>query len=228
MKEIIRTTADLAAACAVAKERGVLALDTEFVWMRTYRPQLGLVQLGAGRDAVWAVDCLTGLDPAPLKALIEDGAVVKILHDARQDLTLVHHYTGALPRNVFDTQLAAAFADHPSGMGLQKLLMEELDVGLAKTETRTDWMQRPLSEAQVGYALDDVRYLPELREALLARAGAFGTGAWLAEELGSLEDGGQFADPEPSEQWKRIRLRRGTQLDRSGFAVLRAVAAARE
>lgn len=226
-KVIIRTTTELEAACAVAYERGVLAIDTEFVWMRTYAPQLGIVQIGADEGHCWAVDCMTALDTSALKALVEDASIVKILHAAKEDLQLVNRYTGALPRNVFDTQIAASFADFPAGIGLQKLLQDTLGVGLAKTETRTDWTQRPLSDAQVRYALDDVRYLPELRLELLRRTESFGTRAWLEEESVSLEDRGLYVPRAPEEMWARIKTRR-VRLDGRGFAILRAVAAVRE
>ena len=227
MMNVIRITAELEAACARARETGVLSLDTEFVWMRTYRPQLGIVQIGSDAENCHALDCMTGMKTDALKELIEDESIVKILHDARQDLTHLHHYTGAVPRNVFDTQLAAAFAGFPAGIGLQKLLMEAVDVGLPKTETRTDWTQRPLSEAQVKYALDDVRYLPALREELLKRADALGTRAWLEEELTKYDDASLCDDYDPNEVWKRVKTRR-VRLDGRGFAVLRAVASLRE
>ena len=189
MDEMIRTTAGLEAACTQCRAEGILALDTEFVWRRTYLPQLGLVQFGC-RSACWTLDCLTGAHVDALCDLLEDARVVKILHDARQDLVHMKHYTGADPKNVFDTQVAAAFAGFPSSLGLQKLLFEAIGVGLAKTETLTDWLKRPLTEAQVRYALDDVRYLPELRDELLKRAEAFGTRAWLEEDLQRFDDPG--------------------------------------
>lgn len=226
MSDIIRTTAELEAACAGSRRSGVLALDTEFVWRRTYRPQLGIVQIGTG-EGCWALDCMTGMDVSALKALVEDGSVVKILHDARQDLTHLRHYTGANPRNVFDTQLAAAFAGFPGGIGLQKLLFEACDVGLPKTETCTDWTQRPLSEAQVRYALDDVRYLPALREELLRRMDGFGTRAWFEADARAADDPVQYGDYDPEELWKRIKLRH-IRLDGRGRAILKAVAARRE
>ena len=95
---IIRTTPELDAACARARTAGVVALDTEFVWTRTYRPRLGLVQIGTP-DACWGLDCLQGLNPTVLGDLIADASVTKILHDARQDLELLWHYTGAKPQN---------------------------------------------------------------------------------------------------------------------------------
>lgn len=226
MGDLIKTTAELRAACEKARVCGSLSLDTEFVWMRTYRPQLGIVQMGA-EDDCWALDCLTGMDVSDLKDLIEDPSIVKILHDARQDLTHLWHYTGAKPQNVFDTQLAAAFAGFPRGIGLQKLLFEACDVGLPKTETRTDWLQRPLSEAQVKYALDDVRYLSDLRRELLRRTDELGTRKWLEEDLLAYNDGLQYEDYDPDRLWTRIKLHR-IRLDGLGRAVLRAVVAKRE
>ena len=159
---IIRTTPELEEACARARAAGTVALDTEFVWTRTYRPRLGLVQIGTPSEC-WGLDCLQGLNPAALGELIADGSVVKILHDAHQDLEILWHYTGAKPQNVFDTRCAAGFAGFASTIGLQKLLQDAVGVGLAKTETCTDWTQRPLTDAQVRYALDDVRYLARER-----------------------------------------------------------------
>ena len=223
---IIRTTPQLDEVCSHARATGVVALDTEFVWTRTYRPHLGLVQIGTP-DVCWGLDCLQGLKPESLGDLIADSAVVKILHDAHQDLELLWHYADAKPRNVFDTQCAAGFAGLSSKIGLQKLLQDVLDVGLSKTETCTDWTQRPLTDAQVSYALDDVRYLPELRQALLARADALGTRAWLEEEQGKYDDPAWYANADPHEAWRRIKTGK-MRFERRHFAVLRAVAAARE
>ena len=226
MGDLIVTTAALEAACEAARSGGYLSLDTEFVWRQTYLPQLGIVQLGAGGECR-AVDCAKGLDQSPLGAAVADECIVKILHDARQDLALVKRYTGASPKNVFDTQLASAFAGFPSGIGLQKLLFEALDIGLAKTETCTDWTRRPLSEAQIRYALDDVRHLAALREELLRRADGLGTRAWLEEEMTRYNDVALYDECVPSEMWRRVKLRRA-KLDRRGFAVLRAAAELRE
>ena len=223
---IIRTTPELEDVCAKAHAAGVVALDTEFVWTRTYRPRLGLVQIGTPDDC-WGLDCLQGLHPAALGDLIADPSVTKILHDARQDLELLWHYTGAKPQNVFDTQCAAGFAGLSSKIGLQKLLEETLNVGLAKTETCTDWTQRPLTDAQVRYALDDVRYLAELRQALIARAESLGTRPWLDEELKRYDEPGLYADADPQAAWRRIKTAK-LRLEPRHFAVLRAVAAVRE
>jgi ribonuclease D len=225
MDGIIRTTPALAAACAQCRAEGLLALDTEFVWARTYLPRLGLVQFGC-RDACWALDCLTGTSPAPLGELLADASTVKILHDAHQDLDHLRHYTRAFPRNVFDTRLAAGFAGFSSTVGLQKLLEETLNVGLPKTETLTDWCRRPLTASQLEYALDDVRYLAALRRDLLARAARLGTAAYLEEELRSFDDPARYADPDPDEVWKRVKG--AGRLVARERAALRALAAVRE
>ncbi len=224
---LIRNTPDLKEACDALVAGGVAALDTEFVWRASYRPHLAIVQM-AGADGVCrALDCQLGTDVAPFAAVVSDPSVVKILHDARQDLDLIHHYTSAAPVNVFDTQLAAGFCGHPANLGLQKLLYEVLDVGLSKTETCTDWSQRPLTDAQVRYALDDVRYLVALRTALLAQCDAFGTRAWLEEDLLKYEEPDAYGDVEPDEMWKRVKGS-ARRLPRRGLAGLRALAAVRE
>ena len=224
---LVRTTPQLAAVCAKAREGGFVSLDTEFVWKRTYRPILGIVQLAGADGDCRALDCLTGVNPGPLGELVADPGTVKILHDARQDLEHLRHYTGAAPRNIFDTQLAAAFAGFPSGMGLQKLLFEAIGVGLPKTETLTDWSCRPLSAAQVEYALDDVRFLARLRDELVKRAEARGTLAWLEEDLLRYDDPAIGEDPQPGEMWKKVKCGRA-RLDGRARAALQELAATRE
>ncbi len=224
---MIRTSQELADVCARLRAEGVAALDTEFVWRATYRPRLALIQLGAKDGTSWAVDCQLGFAPTPLAELLADPNTVKILHDAHQDLEHLHHYTFAKPVNVFDTQLAAAFAGLSAGLSLQKLVAEIAGVTLPKTETVTDWTQRPLTEAQLAYALDDVRYLGDVRAALLARADALGTRAWMEEDMLRYENPAAYGDPDFNELWKRVKCGR-TRLTGRHFAILRALVATRE
>ncbi len=225
---LIVVTQDLEAVCRQAKEAGVLALDTEFVWRNTYFPRLGITQLGIDREHCFALDCIPALNTASLKATVEDASIVKILHDARQDLNLLHIYCGAVPQAIFDTQVAAIFAGLPPHYSLQNLLADVLDVHLPKTETCTDWLHRPLDRAQWMYALDDVRYLPALREELLKRAESRGMRAWLEEEM--VLQCNQIAEGigVPETNWKRIRPRRGGAFDRRNYAILRELCAVRE
>lgn len=224
---MIRNQQELKEVCERLASEGLVSLDTEFVWRNTNRPLLCLVQLGATDGTSWTVDCLTGLGTEPLAALIRNPDVVKVLHDAHQDLDHLFHWTGARPQNVFDTQLAAAFAGFPARMSLQKLLFEAIDVGLPKTETVTDWSQRPLTPAQVEYALDDVRYLAKLRTVLLAKADELGTRAWLDEESAIYDNPDWYGDADPEDAWTRIKCGHA-HLDRRGFAILRALAVVRD
>ena len=224
---LIRNTPDLKEACDALVAGGVAALDTEFVWRASFRPHLAIVQMAGANGVCRALDCQLGTDVAPFAAVVSAPAVVKILHAAHQDLELIHHYTGAVPVNVFDTQLAAGFCGHSANLGLQKLLYEVLDVGLPKTETCTDWSQRPLTDAQVRYALDDVRYLVALRQALLTQCDSFGTRAWLEEDLLKFESPEAYGEMEPDEAWKRVK-NASRYLRPFGLAGLRAVASVRE
>ena len=193
-------------------ETGICAVDTEFVWERTYMPALGLIQIGANRDLTGLIDPLAPLDTAPLAALISNPQVVKILHDARQDLWILYKYCGALPTAIFDTRVAAGFCGMQSTLSLAVLHEELLGVTLSKSATRTNWLKRPLSDEQLDYAVDDVRYMPELREILLERVTARGRESWLQEELDALADPELYGDPDLREGYKRVkgagRLRR--------------------
>ena len=219
-------TSDAALAPVVARLRadGLAALDTEFVWTRTYFPRLGIVQLAAADGTAWVVDA-SAAGPA-LAELIADPRTLKILHDARQDLTLLASVTGAAPRHIFDTRLAAGFAGLATTVSLKQLLRDLLEVDLPKTETRTDWCRRPLTPAQLDYALDDVRHLGRLRETLLARVDERGATAWLEEELRLYDDPGLYAPPDPDAAWQRIRG--GSRLAPHDQELLRPLAAYRE
>ena len=223
---MIDTTDSLASLIEQARRSGCVALDTEFVWERTYYPKLGVVQLGWSEEDIHLIDVLAVDDLAPLGRLLEDPDVVKILHDAQQDLTILRRATGGRPQNIFDTQRAAGFAGLRSSISLVGLLRAVLDVDLPKTESRTDWLRRPLSKRQTAYALDDVRYLPALREALLDRVAQKGHLDWLGEELAAYDDPTLYDEKEPQEQYKRLS---GTgRLGLKDLAVLRELAAWRE
>jgi len=226
MKAWMQTAEELSEGCGELRRQGVAALDTEFVWMRTYRAEMGIVQL-AGRDGTGgAFDCRAEAGTEALAALLEDAGTVKVLHAAPQDLFHLRHYCGARARGVFDTRLAAGFCGLGGGLGLARLVQALLGIELPKTETRTDWTRRPLSAAQLAYAMDDVRYLARMREMLLERAEALGTAAWMAEEMPVCEGGEAREDPPPEEAWRRVHG--AGRLGRRELAALRELAAARE
>ena len=136
--EMISAPAALRTLVDRLQEEAVLAFDTEFTWERTYYARLGLVQIAAADGRSFLVDPLAAGDLAPLGELLANARIVKILHDAPQDLMILRRATGVAARNVFDTRLAAGFAGLASTLSLANLLAETVDVHLAKAHTRAD------------------------------------------------------------------------------------------
>jgi ribonuclease D len=203
-----------------------VGIDTEFIWERTYYPKLGLIQLALSDEECFLIDPLAIRDLTPLGRLLIDPDVVKILHDAPQDLMILHRVTGVVPQNVFDTRVAAGFSGLSSTISLADLINNLLDIDLPKTETRTNWLNRPLNSSQVDYALDDVRYLRALRVLLLARIIVPEIRDWLRQELELLSLPESYELP-PDDQ-RYLKIKGNGSLDRRGLAILRILAGWRE
>lgn len=224
--EIITTQVALEQAVQAWLELPCLALDTEFFWERTFYPILGVVQVASDADHCYLIDAVQIQDLSALAPVLASGDIVKILHDAVQDLSILKHATGAAPTNVFDTRLAAGFAGLPSILSLQALLRDVLSVDLPKTETRSNWLRRPLSASQLCYAANDVVTLPELRERLLARCASELVRGWLHQEMARLNDPTLYNDHDPREMYRRVKGH--GRLKARPLAVLREVAEWRE
>ncbi|MEW6445065.1 MAG: ribonuclease D [Pseudomonadota bacterium] len=217
-REPLRTLTDGLAASPV------LGLDTEFLRERSYRPQLCLIQI-ASAEAQACIDPLALEDLNPLAARLADERQTKILHAAGQDLEVLHQQLGILPTPLFDTQIAAAMCGLGEQMGYAALVERLFGIPLDKTHSRTDWSRRPLSEEQVRYALDDVRYLPEAHARLCDRLRTLGRLDWLEEDCAAQLDPARWT-PQPLEAWRRVK---GWQrLPSPAFPRLRQLAAWRE
>jgi ribonuclease D len=223
---MITTQTELQALIARARAIDAVALDTEFVWERTYYPRLGLIQLALSDEECFLIDPCALTDLSPLGELLGDPAVVKIFHDAPQDLTILYQATGAVPQNIFDSRLAAGFAGFAATLSLGNLIKELLDIDLAKTETRTNWLRRPLNPKQIDYALDDVRYLRAVRVLLLARILNPTVAGWLQEDLKIYNEPG-FYQP-PADENRYLRIKGAGNLNRQSLATLRELASWRE
>ena len=199
----------------IAEPPAIIGLDTEFIRERTYWPQLALVQIALGDSAedILLVDPLVPGMCDALAPLLADASVLKVMHSASEDLVAFKHACGVLPTPLFDTQIAAALAGVGGGMGYQKLVQAVADVALAKGETRSDWLRRPLSAAQLEYAADDVLHLHALHRHLDATLQAQGRSAWLQEDCARLLAG--VADDE-GERWPHLALRSAQFLDLAG------------
>lgn len=161
----IRDDQTLAEHCQSWRELPFVALDTEFMRVDTFYPKAGLIQVGVGEHA-YLIDPLLIGDWQPLADLLDDTAVVKVLHACSEDLEVLLRLTGKLPQPLFDTQLAAGYLNIGFSMGYSRLVQEVLGLDLPKGETRSDWLQRPLSDTQVSYAAEDAVHLAELFSAL--------------------------------------------------------------
>ena len=214
----------IAELCLRLAEEPYVCVDTEFMRERTYYSRLCLVQLAGARDAV-AIDALApDIDLAPVFDLMNDPGVIKVLHACRQDLEIFHDRTGAVPAPVFDTQVAAMVCGFGESVSYDALVHNLTDTRIDKGSRYTDWARRPLSDAQLAYAISDVTGLRQVYEILCDRLRTSGRADWLDEELAGVTDPGTYAI-DPREYWRRIKVRNRSP---RFLALVRELAAWRE
>ncbi len=222
--ELVDTDEGLARLVASLREAGSFGYDSEFIGEHSYHPKLCLIQV-ATPETVTLVDPLAGVDLDPFWRLLADASVEKVLHAGQQDLEPTVRHLGEPPRNVFDTQIAAAFVGLHYPVGLAKLASELLDADLGRGLKFTQWDQRPLSEIQVFYAANDVRYLPLLRQELGGRLDESGNLRWFENESATLSDVELYRfDPTSG----RLRGRSAESLSARQRAILRELLTWRE
>ncbi len=224
----ITTTADLAAFCVEAAKRPYVTVDTEFLRERTYYSKLCLVQLAyqddAGADAVLVDPLAEELSLDPLYDLFRDHGVVKVFHAARQDLEIFFVDEGVIPEPLFDTQVAAMVCGFGEQVGYETLVRKIAKSDLDKSSRFTDWSRRPLTDAQMKYALGDVTHLRDIYEYLSDRLCKSGRQKWVAEEMAVLKDPATY-QADPDEAWRRVKTR--TQSGKF-LAIVRELARFRE
>ena len=208
--KLITTTEELALFCEAAKAAPYVTVDTEFLRERTYWSKLCLVQLAIppakGGDAVLVDPLAEGLSLDPLYDLFRDTSTVKVFHAARQDLEIFFVEGNVFPEPLFDTQVAAMVCGFGEQVGYETLVRKIAKESLDKTSRFTDWSRRPLSEAQLNYALADVTHLRVIYESLSAQIEKSGRQKWVAEELGVLTDPATYT-VDPAEAWRRVKTR---------------------
>ena len=220
----IESSEPLRRLCEQAQTEGRLAIDLEFIRENTYAPQLALIQIAA-RDTCAIVDPLTVDDLSPLVEVLTDPDILKVLHAAGQDIEIMHWHTGKLAEPIFDTQIAASMVGLGEQLSYGRLVDTLLGVSLAKGESYSDWLRRPLLPSQTKYALDDVRYLLPMHDQLSKRLHAMGRAAWAADECRKFTDPALY-ERDPRTLYRRIRL--GRNLSPQGLAILRELAAWRD
>lgn len=224
--DLITTTEALSAACSRLSQHPFVTVDTEFLRETTYYPKLCLIQM-AGPDPAdaYLIDPLAeGISLEPFMALMSDKAVVKVFHSARQDLEIVWNLGGIVPEPLFDTQVAAMVCGYGDSVSYEQLVNDLAKAKVDKSSRFTDWSRRPLTDAQLTYALSDVTHLVKVYEALMAQLEKNGRLAWLGEEMSVLTSPETY-QADPDNAWRRLagRLRKAKEV-----AVLMEVAAWRE
>src|ERR1700760_725037 len=219
----ITTTAELARFCETIKGQPFVAVDTEFMRETTYWPKLCLIQ-AAAPNAHAVIDPLAdGMDLEPFLTILRDEAILKVFHAARQDVEIFNNLQ-AMPRPLFDTQVAGMAAGFGEQIAYDALVRQMLKNELDKSSRFTDWARRPLSDNQLTYALADVTHLARLYPMLRERLEKEGRLAWVTDEMSGLTDPAVY-DVEPENAWKRLRPRKHNA---KYMAVYKAVAAWRE
>ncbi|HEV2970897.1 MAG TPA: HRDC domain-containing protein [Pirellulales bacterium] len=178
-----------------------IAFDTEFVSEDTYRSDLCLIQVAVGEELA-VIDPLTAGDVTPFWEAIASGGHETIVHAGREELVFCLAAAGRRPARLFDIQIAAGLVGYEYPAGYGALLAKVLGERPQKGETRTDWRRRPLSQQQIEYALDDVRYLRAIRDRLHAKLSAMGRLEWMQTEMTAWQDDVETA--RSAERWRRV------------------------
>ena len=201
-----------------------IALDTEFVRTRTFRAIPGLVQVHDGENG-YLIDPVAIPDFSDLVDLFENPSVTKILHASSEDLELFDQLLGMVPTPLFDTQVAAAFLGKGFSLGYRGLIEQQFGVSIPKEETRSDWTKRPLTEAQLDYAVLDVVYLPEVYRRFTEALAEQGKQEWFEAEMTRVVEARSWI-PDPDNAYLKIKT--AWKLDPKGLELLQRLAQWRE
>lgn len=204
--ELIDDNDTLASFCAQMSGSSYITVDTEFIRDRTYWPRLCLVQV-ANHDLARAIDPLAeGLDLSLLADLLANPNVIKVFHAARQDVEIFVNQDGVVPTPMFDTQIAAMVCGFGDSVGYDRLVEKLAGAHIDKGSRFTDWSRRPLSDKQIGYALDDVTHLLKVYEGLCEQLQKSNRALWLEEEMSVLTNSTTY-NQFPEDAWRRLKLR---------------------
>ncbi|GAB4257353.1 MAG: ribonuclease D [Methylomicrobium sp.] len=201
--QYIDTPQKLDELCRQIAKESWLALDTEFMREKTYYPKFCLLQI-ATPEWVACVDPLALQDLSRLFDAIYDDKITKVLHSCRQDLEIFYRLTGKVPQPIFDTQIAAPLLGFQENPGYAMLVSSLLNINLSKAHTRTDWSVRPLSQAQLQYAADDVIYLCRIYRIMLEKLAELKRLDWLENDFALLNDT-ELYQISPENAWLKIR-----------------------
>ncbi len=194
---------ELEAVCRRFAAYPYITIDTEFIREKTFYPDLCLVQI-ASRDEAYCIDPLApDMDLTPLFDLLQNPNVVKVFHAARQDIEILYHLSGKVPTPLFDTQIGAMVCGFGENVGYQQVVQSIVGISLDKSMRCTNWAKRPLSSAQIQYALYDVTYLRDIYEFMMTKINQLDRMGWIQSELDYLCDTETY-DPSPEKLLAKV------------------------
>jgi ribonuclease D len=186
-----------------------ITIDTEFIRETTYYPQPCLCQIAGPTHAAIVDMLIPEIDLDPLKDLFQDPSILKVFHAARQDLEIFYLLFGQVPTPLFDTQIAAMVCTYGASISYERLVAQTTGLAIDKSVRFTDWAHRPLSEAQLQYAIGDVTHLRDVYKSLQQTLKDQGREAWILEETQALTNPHLYISA-PEDSWKRLKIRGGT------------------
>jgi ribonuclease D len=224
LTDLLTDSAELAALCARLSTVPFVTVDTEFLRETTFWPKLCVIQVASEQEAV-VIDALApGLDLSPFFALMTNPAVVKVFHAARQDIEIIWKLSGTTPSPLFDTQVAAMVCGFGDQVSYEQLATSLANARIDKSSRFTDWSRRPLSDAQIEYAMADVTHLRVVYAKLQEKLDRNKRHDWLTEELAFLTSPDTYQQ-KPEDAWQRLKGRVRKSKD---LAILIELAAWRE
>ena len=221
---LITSSEVLRDACERLSRHAYITVDTEFLRETTFWPMVCVIQIASEDEAI-AIDTLAdSIDMTPFFDLMANEAVVKVFHAARQDIEIIWHQAKIIPAPLFDTQVAAMVCGFGDQVSYQELVSSICKESVDKSSRFTDWSRRPLSDAQITYALADVTHLRDIYKSLKLQVEKAGRAGWLADEMTVLSSVSTY-EQRPEDAWQRHKNRVRKPRD---LAVLMEVAAWRE
>ncbi|OOV86271.1 ribonuclease D [Oceanospirillum linum] len=202
----------------------VIALDTEFIRVDTFYPKAALIQV-QDNQGCWLIDPLTISDWGPFKQVLNAEQTLKVLHACSEDLDVFAKLTGTLPKPMMDTQVALAFLGETLSVGYQRMVESWLDISLQKEETRSDWLQRPLTQSQCAYAAADVFYLYKIWPKIEQKLQEQNRFDWCRQECAQII---RLSEQAPDDEFYFLRVKQAWKLNQEQLAVLQVLAAWRE
>ena len=221
---LIKDHEQLVTACEQLSNSQFICVDTEFHREKTYYPELALIQI-ANDTIAFCIDPLEIKNLHPVLDLLTNPSITKVFHAAQQDIEIFFHHFNTLPSPVFDTQIAATVLGYGDQIGYAALIKDIIDIDVDKSQTRTDWMKRPLNQKQLDYAASDVIYLASVYPLLLEQLLKRNRLDWLKEDFSQLSQEQQYLVDTQS-IWKKVKGHQ--RLHGQQLAILQSIACWRE